>query len=150
MIKKKRHGLFRRREKWPDPTMCERCGALFEKGRWTWNKTDEEVYKTTCPACRRIAGNHPAGYVEIRGGFFYDHRQEIVNLIENVEKQQKSERPLERLISMQDLAEYTLVTTTGIHIARRIGEALARAYQGEMNFQYADGDKQIRVYWERD
>jgi len=41
------------------------------------------------------------------------------------------------------------VTTTGIHVARRIGEALARAYKGDLSYQYAEGEKRIRVYWRR-
>jgi hypothetical protein len=44
---------------------------------------------------------------------------------------------------------HTLVTTTGIHVARRIGEALGRAYKGDLSYQYADGEKRIRVYWQR-
>ena len=43
----------------------------------------------------------------------------------------------------------TLVTTTGIHVARRIGEALARAYKGDLSYQYAAAEKRIRVYWQR-
>ena len=149
MIQERRHGLYRHREKWPEPTICEHCSALFEKGRWTWSQTDQEAYTTVCPACRRIAGNHPAGYVEIRGNFFNEHREELINLIMNVEAQQKAERPLERLMQVVDREGRTVVTTTGIHIARRIGDSLSNAYQGNLDIQYADGDKRVRVYWER-
>ena len=50
-------------------------------------------------------------------------------------------------MSIKDEKEYTLVTTTGIHIARRIGDAMSRSYKGDYSFQYAEGDKSIRVYW---
>ena len=43
-----------------------------------------------------------------------------------------------------------LVTTTGIHLARRIGEALKSAYQGELDFTYGDGEKSIRLTWLRE
>jgi hypothetical protein len=43
----------------------------------------------------------------------------------------------------------TLVMTTGVHLARRIGEALARAYKGELSFQYLDGEQRIKVHWQR-
>jgi hypothetical protein len=43
----------------------------------------------------------------------------------------------------------TLVTTTGIHVARRIGEALSRAYKGDYTLSYANGDEQIQVTWHR-
>jgi hypothetical protein len=45
--------------------------------------------------------------------------------------------------------EPALVTTTGLHLARRLGEALARAYKGELSFRYADEEASIRVYWQR-
>ena len=32
-------------------------------------------------------------------------------------------------------------------MARRIGEAVARAYQGNLNFTYGDNEKTIRVQW---
>jgi len=40
-------------------------------------------------------------------------------------------------------------TTTGVHIARRIGESLSRACQGDYSFQYGDAEKIIRVFWSR-
>jgi hypothetical protein len=42
-----------------------------------------------------------------------------------------------------------MIRTTGIHVARRIGDALSRAYQGELTLDYLDGEKSIRVSWER-
>ena len=60
------------------------------------------------------------------------------------------QHPLERIMAIKDGKDGTIVTTTGIHIARRIGESLARAYNGDFSFQYADDEKSIRVYWQRD
>jgi hypothetical protein len=148
LIKEKRHDAFPQKGKWPEPTQCMGCSSIYIKGRWTWEKIEGKASQTTCPACRRIAENYPAGYVEIRGSFFHGHEDEILNLVENIEKVEKKAHPLERVMSITQ-GEKTWITTTGIHIARRIGEALARAYQGELSFQYADGEKRIRVYWER-
>ena len=39
--------------------------------------------------------------------------------------------------------EHTLVTTTGVHIARRIGKALSRACQSDFSIQYGDDEKSI-------
>jgi hypothetical protein len=43
----------------------------------------------------------------------------------------------------------TVITTTGIHLARRIGEALSRAYNGSYSFNYLDGEDYIEVNWQR-
>ena len=150
LIKEKRHDAFPAKGDWRESTTCTKCGAVYIKGRWTWEKAEDNSEQTICPACRRVASNFPAGYVEIKGAFFDGHEDEIRNLIHNIEKVEKQAHPLERIMNISVNSHKTLVTTTGIHIARRIGEALSRAYQGEMSFQYADGEKRIRVFWERD
>ena len=149
LIKEKRKDTYLEKDSLPEPSICRKCNATFINGRWTWNKIDGKTNKTTCPACRRRADNYPAGFVELKGKFFNNHKEEIENLIRNTEKLEKGERPLERIMKMQSDKKLTLVTTTGIHIARRIGEALSRSYQGDFSFQYAEGDKIIRVFWER-
>lgn len=52
-------------------------------------------------------------------------------------------------MTIEDNQDAVLLTTTGINLARRIGEALSRAYKGELTFQYGDGEESIRVYWQR-
>ena len=150
LLKEKRHDAYRESEKWPEPTCCTECRALFVNGRWSWEEIPpKNVNETLCPACRRIADQYPAGYIEIKGDFFQEHQEEILNLAYNIEKQEKGERPLERIMSVTENNDYTLVTTTGVHLARRIGEALSRSYKGDLSFQYAKEDKDIRVYWQR-
>jgi NMD3 family len=150
LIKERRHDTYRLRGKLPEPTLCPECGSCYVKGRWTWEQAPEGANRTICPACRRLADNFPAGFIEIRGAFYVTHRDEIHNLVENLAKLEKERHPLERVILKLEVQKGIDVTTTGIHIARRIGEALARAYQGELSFQYAEGAKIIRVFWERE
>ena len=149
MIKEKSHDVYRNKEKWPEPTLCSGCGALFVGGRWTWKQSSGGENTASCPACRRIADRFPAGTIEIKGEFFKSNREEIINLINNIEKQQKEDHPLERIMDISNGRGATVVTTTGIHIARRIGEALSRSYKGDFSFQYGDGEKSVRVSWER-
>ncbi len=149
LVQEKQHDTYREDKKWPEPTLCTECNAVFMGGRWTWNEPPIEANKSLCPACRRIAENYPAGYLELKGYFFKTHQEEILNLIRNEEEQQKGERPLERIMDITEEDEHTLITTTGIHIARRIGEAISRAYKGDLSFTYGDGEKSIRVLWDR-
>lgn len=149
LIKQKRDDVYQTRQKLAEPTVCSACGAVFMSGRWSWAKPPKEANSAVCPACRRIADNYPAGYLEIRGSFFNEHRDEILGLIQNVEEQEKTRHPLERIISITDGDEMTSVTTTGIHVARRIGEALARSYKGDFSFQYGEGRKSITIHWTR-
>ena len=73
LIKEKRHDVYRETKKWPEPTVCTECGALFEKGRWSWKKPSGEAHRAVCPACRRIADKYPAGIVEIKGPILAAH-----------------------------------------------------------------------------
>ena len=149
MIQPERHDVYRNRGKYQEPTVCGDCGALYEGGRWSWGKAPAGAARAVCPACRRIADRFPAGRVELSGDFYRDHRDEILNLVRNAEAAEKAERPMERIMAIADEAGRALVTTTGIHVARRIGESLARSYQGEMDYRYGDGEDSIRVVWAR-
>lgn len=149
LIKERRHDVYEEQGKWPDSTVCTECNALYVDGRWSWKETKQSAKEVVCPACKRIADRYPAGYLEIGGPFFVENRKEIMSLVRNVEKQEKNEHPLERIIAIADEKDHVLVTTTGIHVARRIGEALSRSYQGDFSFQYADDQDTIRISWNR-
>ena len=149
LLKERRHDTYQMPGKWPEPTLCPECGAVFSGGRWTWQDSPEQANSALCPACRRISDRYPAGYVELKGPFLREHRDEITNLIRNVESAEKAERPLERIMAVKRRGNTNLVTTTGVHIARRIGEALSRSYKGDLSIRYADGDRIVRVYWRR-
>lgn len=150
LVQEKRHDTYREAGKWPEPTMCTRCQAVFMGGRWCWTEEAPiDPNRVVCPACQRISDNIPAGIVDMRGDFYAKNRDEINNLIRNEEKLEKGEHPLERIMAIEDQDDHTLITTTGIHIARRIGEAVSRAYQGNFSFTYGDGEKTIRVFWSR-
>lgn len=149
MLQPECHDAYRSRGKYAEPTVCGGCGATYQDGRWSWGASPAGAHRAVCPACRRIADRLPAGVVEISGEFFEGHRDEIMNLVRNAESAEKSERPMERIIAIADAEGRTLVTTTGIHVARRIGESLARSYQGEMGFRYGADEDTIRVSWER-
>jgi NMD protein affecting ribosome stability and mRNA decay len=149
LMQGKHHDTYREGGKWPEPTVCSKCNSVYIEGRWTWYEPPVKANKVLCPACQRIGDNYPAGTLELRGSFFKKHEEEMLQLIRNEEKLEKGEHPLERIIDISEENEHTLITTTGIHIARRIGEAISRAYQGEFSFTYGDSEKTIRVFWSR-
>ncbi len=149
LVQEKHHDTYREGKKWPEPTACTQCSSVYIEGRWTWYDIPAKANKVVCPACQRIADNYPAGYLELNGTFFKEHHEEMLNLIRNEEEQEKGEHPLERIMAISEDDDQTVITTTGIHIARRIGEAISRAYQGELSFTYGDGEKTIRVFWSR-
>ena len=43
-----------------------------------------------------------------------------------------------------------LITTTDIHLPRRIGDAVHRAYADTLDYHYEDGEARLLVVWRRD
>lgn len=149
LIKEERHDAYREREKYPQNTQCIICKAVFIKGRWMWKDLKTISSEVICPACRRIRDHYPAGIIEIKGEYIELHRDEILNMVYNIEKKEKNRHPLERIMDVKREPGQISIETTGIHIARWIGNALLRSFHGELDYHYEDNDKSIRVTWER-
>jgi hypothetical protein len=130
-------------------TVCTRCGALYTNNEWTWNTLPDKYEHGVCPSCKRIEHNEPAGRVVLKGTYFSGHKDEIIQLIENISRSELSAHPLERLMDMRNGTKDTEFTTTGIHLARRIGNALQLAYEGKLITTLTDDDHLI-VEWEKD
>jgi len=148
-INEKRHDVYREMQKHAEPAKCPKCGAVYINGRWQWHDDGEHASDVLCPACKRTADNYPAGEIELRGDFFVDHREEILNLVRNTEKQEKTQHPLERIITITENEDHTTVTTTGIHVARRIGEAVSKAFKGHLSLRYGNGEQSVNAQWIR-
>lgn len=137
------------RGKLPDPTACPSCGAIYRAGRWAWGSPPADAHRTTCPACRRIEDDYPAGLVTISGEFAAAHAEEIRNLIHNVEEREKQEHALKRVMAIEAQPERLLVKTTDAKLARGIGEALHHAYHGELDYRMGEAENVLRVEWKR-
>jgi hypothetical protein len=137
------------RGKLVDPTACTGCGALYRAGRWTWGAAPADAQRTTCPACRRIADDYPAGIVTLSGPFQAGHRSEIEGLVRNVEEREKQEHALKRVMAIREDGDALVITTTDARLARGIGEAIRHAYQGELDYQFTERENVLRVQWRR-
>ncbi|MDE3242970.1 MAG: ATPase, partial [Nitrospirota bacterium] len=61
----------------------------------------------------------------------------------------KAEHPLARVMKVAQKNSTVEVTTTDMHLAQGIGEALRHAYQGTLTLRYSRNQQLIRVRWER-
>ncbi|NQD37990.1 ATPase [Permianibacter sp. IMCC34836] len=133
------------------PAYCGDCGASYQAGRWSWQKLAEAdaAARISCPACRRKADNAPAGTLTLSGPFVLSHHQDIVNVINHVEQAEKSQHPLERLMRISPSSDGLQVTTTGVHLANRIGHALESAFGGKASYHHDDQRRHVAVRWSR-
>jgi hypothetical protein len=124
------HDPYKARLHLTDPTVCEGCGATYHKGRWTWSTGPADL----CAACQRVRDRYPAGFVTLRGAFLAAHRDDILNLVRNVEERETREHPMNRIMEVEDRAAgEILVTTTDMHLARAIGHAVHAAHKGDLD-----------------
>ncbi len=145
-----RHDSYKAKGKLSDPTRCPECGAVFLKGRWTWNGAQgAAAHEQLCPACQRIGDDFPAGYVSLGGDYLAGHREEILNIVRNCEAEEKARHPLQRLIAIKDVEAGILVTTTDTHLARRIAEGVHDACKGSLALQYSKEENLVRATWTR-
>lgn len=151
LIQEHIHDPYQVRHKPSEPTVCSTCNAVFRDGRWQWQESwPIDSNKATCPACRRIEDNYPAGEMTLTGPFLQAHREEVLNLVRNQEREENADHPLHRIMKIDERADTVVITTTDIHLPRRIGDLLHQAYKGEMKMQYDEEGYFIRVMWNRE
>jgi NMD protein affecting ribosome stability and mRNA decay len=143
------HDAYKSSTKLPTPTVCPQCGAVFANGRWQWLARPDTAHSEMCPACHRIHDHFPAGYVKLEGEFVNEHRDELIDLARNLEQKERSEHTLQRIMDIADEDGGVLITTTDIHLAHGIGEALRHAYKGTLHSHYNRDEKLLRVRWIR-
>lgn len=149
IYEKRAHDPYRVREKYHEPTVCPDCEAVFHEGRWCWGEVPDGANFKRCPACARLQDQVPAGVLTLQGEFFDAHKVEIIQLIHHQEAAEKLEHPLERIMAVKDSEQGLEISFTGVHLARRVGEALHRAYHGELDIGFNDKGDLLRVNWSR-
>jgi len=144
------HDPYRTSRKAKMPARCKECGATYLKGHWTWERLVPQAAATlTCPACRRVRDRYPAGEVTLRGTFYVAHADEALKLVRNIEKAEKDQHPLNRVMDMRRAEGKLTVTTTDIHLPRRIAHALESAWGGKLDTHYDEAGHFVRISWER-
>jgi hypothetical protein len=120
---------------------------VYLHGRWQWGAPATVAREDLCPACRRTNDGLPAGIVTVHSPFTEQRQREIIALARHREDAEKEEHPLNRIMAIDDRADALTITTTDIHLARRLGEAIERTYKGKLDMQYDDSSYFVRVDW---
>ncbi len=138
-------------KKYKEPTICTNCRLVYQDGRWV-NKEipDDDINEALCPACRRKRDKNPEGLVYLSGGYFKNHKDEIVHIAKNNEERARSKRPLQQIMWAEYKSDTLEIATTNEHLARRIGKAIQRAHDGELKIKSGQKERLVRVYWVRE
>jgi hypothetical protein len=87
--------------------------------------------------------------VNLRGSFYIEHADEALRLVRNVEKDERDQHPLHRIMAARRTGGTLKVTTTDIHLPRRIAHALESAWGGTLETHYDEAGYFVRISWER-
>jgi len=149
-IREDQHDPYLAHAKPAEPTWCPSCGAVFEQGRWQWKeRLSPRAPQLLCAACRRTNDHMPAGIVQIDGEFARAHRDEMLAMLQHRAERAKAEHPLQRIMAISDTADGLEVTTTDIHLAHELAQALHHTYHGDLQLHYGDKQVLLRAHWRR-
>jgi len=136
--------------------VCKACHAVYEKKRWRFDDAAyaklsalKQTKTVTCPACVKTHDRYAEGILTLRWPGLFEHRRDVLGLLRKVAAKAKAMSPLVRIMKIEDQDDGVQITTTDIHLARGIGEALHHAYQGELEYHYNEQENLLRVVWER-
>jgi hypothetical protein len=129
--------------------VCPDCGLVHHAGRWYEGQPPlTEVASGRCPACERVRAQDPAGVLTLPAALVQD-REELERSLRNAAAAEAAEHPLERLMGVAEGEDGSLVvTTTGIHLARRLANLLERQVHRQARFDFVDGVELLRVSWD--
>jgi hypothetical protein len=125
---------------------CASCGAVYKDERWQWMEPSIDAASIRCPACRRIAEQSPAAYLEIKAPVPAGRQGELIDSIREIERLEKSTDPMQRIMSIEKTGKQMLVTTTNVRLARAIAQLLQSSYQCELDFHF---DRNKSLLWLR-
>ena len=134
------------------PTMCERCGAVYERKTWRagerTRRTDlAGVSWTLCPACAQVADEEYFGRVRILTPLTPAREDEVRRRIWNVERRARHTQPERRLVRIDKSREGLEVLTTSQKLAHRIARELEKAFGGKTHFVWTDREGGLDVTW---
>lgn len=130
--------------------VCPECRLVRQAGRWYRGMPPlTEAGAELCPACRRTREHRPAGTLVLDARFLAD-RDEILGMLRNAEAAETAEHPLERIMELREDADGLVVTTTGVHLSRRIASKLERRFHRPARLRYSRPGGELRVDWSLD
>jgi hypothetical protein len=136
-----------------EPSVCDRCGAVFSGRTWRRRKVTAALLDRAawvrCPACRQSAAGEYWGRVRIRGRFAAENEDAIRRRIGNVARNAQYTQPERRIVSAERDADVFEVLTTSQKLAHRIVRELTKMFRGRARYEWSD-DGSLFAVWQRE
>jgi hypothetical protein len=132
------------------PSVCSQCGAIYFGNRWHWGPRPAGAHEVVCQACHRTNDKFPAGLVALSGGFVARNQAELIAMARRQEQSEKRDRPLNRILDIEQEPNRIVVHTADVQLPFRIGEAVRRTYGGTLQRHFDEERYFITMNWHRD
>ena len=137
--------------RFPEPSACEGCGAIFSKRVWRQGRRVtvaflEGVNWTTCPACEQTRRATGLGRLLLRGDLPVAEEARIRRRIANVVARATHTQPEHRVSSIERRGNVIEVLTTSQKLAHRIAREIQKAFGGRVTYAWSD-DGSLFATW---
>lgn len=138
-----------------DPSICERCGAVYARKTWRGDrKVTQELSTqadwTVCPACEQVSRQEGQGRLLLLGSGIAASTDLIRRRMENVAQRAGATQPERRIISIDELGahgeEGLEVLTSSQKLAHRIVHELLKLLGGAARYAWQD-DGTLYAEW---
>jgi hypothetical protein len=147
--------VARKRAPYKEPSVCERCGAVYVRQKWrhaprVTGELLEAASWVICPACSQAATGVGYGRVLITGEFALNNLDAIRRRIANVERRAAFTQPERRVLSAASEGSTFEVVTTSQKLAHRIARELEKAFGGRARYHWSDEDGSLLASWHKE
>jgi NMD protein affecting ribosome stability and mRNA decay len=137
----------------PEPSACERCGAIFSRRVWRRPRKVtaallERAHWMTCPGCEQAKAGTGFGRILVRGRYAAAHDAAIRRRIANTTARAAETQPERQLSSVERRDDVLEILTTSQKLAHRIVRELKKAFGGHGSFAWSD-DGTLFATWQR-
>jgi hypothetical protein len=138
----------------PEPSACERCGAVFSRRVWRRDRTVTapllgRAHWTICPGCRQASEEAGFGRILLRGAFVAANEDLVRRRIANVAARAAFTQPERRISSIARQGDVLEILTTSQKLAHRIEHELVKLFRGRATYAWSD-DGTLFVTWQRE
>ena len=136
-----------------EPTMCERCGAVYWNKTWRAGERTRStslvgVGWTLCPACEQVEDQEFFGRVRVTSPLDAERELDVRQRIWRVEGRARFTQPERRTVSIERGPRGLEILTTSQKLAHRIARELEKAFGGRARYAWSDREGALDATWE--
>ena len=136
-----------------EPTVCERCGAVYRHKTWRAGERKRRLSRpgldrTLCPACAQVRDQEYFGRVRIAGPLEQEREREVRRRISRIEGRARHTQPERRVVLIDRKPTGLEILTTSQKLAHRIARELEKAFGGRAQYAWTDREGGLDAIWD--